>query len=468
MQVFKIDLDFNDIEGAVTASNSLNESLDNLNTSSKDLSKNFISTGGILTNIFEKIEKTTEKINKTFSSIGEGLTKIVGKAKTLALSLMGIATSALFSASGTNREMGQGGMAKIGWAGQRAYESATDLTGFNADFMATQKAINEGYLQGNFAPLGMGADEVSKLQKMSGDKAYFSMVDKFTEKLEGLIKEHGEFQGKNVFGQIYGESLQNILGLGSTEFINNLQSGNIGRFKGSYYDTLSTYQDVDTKSLMEGEKAFNKFMNTLKSATLSLSSHVLPGITKGIKSIQGVFSSFNKWLNTSDTAKGLSKLFENLINLLTKLFGKVSEFISSLDVGKNFEGVLDGANKAIEALNKGDTNTALKEGAKTFAKTASGVSKTIYKAVDSIADSFDSRTPEQKQESKQKLNKAFDDTFKSIDNWLKGMFGGEEPKIKAQVDNRLTIDIKTNGTKNQTVSLIGNAGKNVTINTGAN
>lgn len=470
MEVYKLNIDSSQVRGAITILTQLLDNLEDTQEQTKGISDEFRNLGGQATSVFTSLKNTSEKIGKSFENIKGSITQVVGKAKTLALTLLGVASSAFFAASGTNRELTQGNVAKIGWAGQRAYESASDLTGFNADFMATQRAINEGYLEGDFAPLQMGAEDVSRLQKMSGDKAYFEMVDRFASKLEDLINKQGEFEGKIAFGSIFGESLQSILGMGVTDFINNLQSGNIERFKGSYYNNLSTYKGTDTKSLAEGEKALNEFMNTFKNTALSLSSQILPGLTKGMKALTGVFTDFTNWLNTSETVGKLKDLFGEITGLLTDVFGKFTDIVSifSSDNANFAKGSLNDAVESVKNLREGNYSGAFQKGSQAAFKTLANIGVATVNVMDKAIDAVDPKTPEEKMKIRKENSDMWKYVGQSISDKLESWFGGgdKEPTIKAKVDNKLTIDIKVNGKSNQVVSLVGDAGKSVNIGVG--
>lgn len=467
-QVYKLNIDSSDLVGALSAIKKLQDALEETNEIANDNSISLTNLSGKFSESLEKLKSSLDDVNDKIGGLVGGFGKVLSKIKSLALFAIGLG-GPFAAAAGTNKEVTEGAMSKIGWAGARAYENASSFTGFSPSFQATQEALNTGYLSGTFAPLGMDAKEVEKFQKMSGDKAYFGMVDKFSEKLKELTSSLGEFQGQNVFNEVYGESLSNILGMSSSDFINAQKGGLFSRFKSTYYNTQDVYKNMDTKSLIEGERAFNKFTETIKASALALSSKVLPGLTKALNSIQGVFASFNNWLNTSKIGKNLSRIFTGLIDVLEKLFGWVSKVFDSIASNKIiglFEKATGSAADFLDAVNKGDKTKAANAA---MEATSAGIAGTSMATASVIKSGLEAVVGPISEDTQKRNEKMFNDIGKSISDKLESWFGSsDKPKIEAKVDNKLAIDIKVNGKQSQTVSLIGNQGKSVSLNVGGN
>ncbi|EGV1470910.1 hypothetical protein JF110_001635 [Campylobacter jejuni] len=465
-QIYKLNIDSSDLLGALSAIEKLKDSLEEAEGLAKQDTRAFSDLGGKFQDALAKVNNTLDDMNSKINKAFSGFSKILGKIKSIALFTIGLG-GPFMAAAGTNRELTAAGMSKLSWAGQRAYENASSFTGFSPSFQSTQEALNTGYFEGTFAPLGMGPTEISELQKMSGDKAYFTMVDKFTKKLKSLTDELGDFQGQNVFNEIYGESLSKIIGMSSSEFINAQKSGLFGKFKSSYYDTMGVYKGIDSGSLMEGERALNKFTETLKAMGLSLSSKVLPGLTTALNKIQGVFSSFTNWLNTSKIAKNLSKVFDGLITALTKLFDVVDKVFSGKSgVSENFLRSTEHLVNAVDSLNKGDISKAVNSSSKAYAEFTVGAAKSSAGIIQSGMSAVVGPIPE---ETKRQNEKMFNDVGKMTSDFLEKIFGSsDKPKIQAKVDNKLTVDININGKSSQSVDLVGNQGRAVKFNVGGN
>ncbi|HDZ5024790.1 TPA: hypothetical protein RTG57_001740 [Campylobacter jejuni] len=465
-QVYKLNIDSSDLLGALSAIEKLRESLEDVENLAKSDSKAFSDFSGKLQDALDKVNHSLDDMSSNISKVISGFSRVLSTVKSIALFTIGMG-GPFMSAVGTGRELTAAGMSKLSWAGQRAYENASNFTGFSPNFQSTQEALNTGYFDGTFSPLGMGADEISELQKVGGDKAYFTMVDKFAEKLKNLTDEMGDFQGQNVFHEIYGESLSKIIGMSSSEFINGQKSGLFGKFKSSYYDTMGLYKGLDSSSLLEGEKALNKFTETLKVFGLSLASKVLPGLTKVLNGIQGVFSSFVNWLNTSKVAKNLGKIFEGLITALTKLFNVIEKvFDGKSGVSSNIVKATDHLVDVVDNFNEGNYKEAIISGGKAIEETASGMGKAATGIIQAGMEAVVGPIPE---ETKKANAKMFNDVGKMTSDFLEKIFGSSgEPKIQAKVDNKLTVDINVNGKSAQSVDLLGNQGRAVKLNVGSN
>lgn len=366
----RIQIDYTDIEGALSGILKLSEKL-------KELKDDTARMGADSGEAFKKAETGIKKVNLSvtmlknsingaFSSLG----KLVSRFGTLKNLVIGVLGASLLSARGTTKENTAGQTLGIGWAGSKAKQSIEDFMGVNLDFASAREALSSYDTKGPLAALGIEQDEASELYKKGADVAYFSLADKYEKKLRQYIDEAGGDRAMGVqnFKAVYGEGLEKTLGTSAGDFASLALSGELARYKSGYFEKKSEYGGINTKALIEGDKQIDSFLTKLKVLTATLAAELMPAINKVMTPLTEFLKNSIRWAKNSEGLKTTFKVISDAVGLIIEFIkgtfdaiakSPFAEFLSkSL---KNTAGAL--SESARVAKEKGGV-----EGVKTFTK----------------------------------------------------------------------------------------------------
>lgn len=329
---------------------------------------------GAATKGFKNLNEATKKINSHFEILKSKLNELFGPGGILAKNILKIGTavvsvvkkiwltatgavtalsSAAFGiAKGSNATIGEASLAKLSYTKQKAYKGASEHSGISPDFVGLQKRLIEGgVLDESLAKLGIGADRIKELRAMDGDDAYFSLFKELKRKYDSMKASGAD---TSVINSIFGDALQNTLGLGVAEF-ENMQKP-LQEFQTMYSKLLKTWggSGIDIAALQNGDRALTEFWNKLQAIATKLAGEFLPTLTDGLNEMM-------KYLNGAVNSKEFKQYTEYLKSVFGDLLTIVKQIAAALKpLFIELMPIMQNLIKAIAHITKGEFNEALK------------------------------------------------------------------------------------------------------------
>lgn len=333
--IVRLNIDDSQIKGAITnienLRNSINETPKDVNNLNKSLSEGANKSTKSISTIQQAMESLKDSIKGAFSHTGN----LIARLGTLKNVVIGVVGASLFASLGTTKENTQGQTLGIGWAGQKAKQATDDFMGISPDFASAREALSSYETKGALASLGVSQAEASELYNKGADVAYFELASKYEKKLRDYIQEAGGDKALGIqnFRAVYGEGLQQTLGTDAGDFASLALTGQLDKYKSTYFQKKQEFGGIDTKALMEGEKHLNNFLTRLKALGMTLSAELLPAINKLMGPLSNFIKETLQWAKQSKELKELGEVLSSSIELIVQLIKGVFETIQNSDFG---------------------------------------------------------------------------------------------------------------------------------------
>lgn len=469
--IHSFDIDLGNIKGAISALDELSAisdkakgALSSLNLDGKAIAEN----ASQATDSMSKLREMTLKTKGAFAQLGHNIraiatnfmSKFTSVLKT-GLGLVGALSGAVMGvfamANGTGKTVTEGTLNGLSWAEQRALENANDETGYNVNLNTIAKTIAAPDVQALEQNAFLKDAGIDVLSYKPGEsyKAYNDISKKMSEiygeMTKGLSGEAKAVKGEE-FKARYGQSLEQLLGTDWQSALMAEQSGVMNRHRERYGKTLDRYSGVDVNALLKGERALDDFSETFKAFAMSLSSKILPPLTKTLKNFTG-------WVSKSYTKLEKGGLFDKVGEVVARVFGAIGQIVTTIAEAFNsatghtvleaIKGVLEFVANLAELI--ADIVTGNWTGVVSKGKEMGGQVKTFAKGVTDIASDI-----------------ASDAVDGAVSLWQKGkdwLFDKkDEPDTK-----QVTPAIVTEGQKPTTISDVTQTSTtNNTVNNNAN
>lgn len=315
------------------------------------------------------LDNAFKKVGNTIKSLTQNaLSRFLSLLKTTTLALGGIAgmvSGAFMGARGTTSTAIQGAMQGLSYAQQRGLEAANKESGFNADFGTHKGTFNDGQKMLEYKALFSGLVPDLDLDKLKNDPtSYYKMNEALYKKYLDIKSKSDSVDMANVeFESLFGNALSDF-GFGDlNNFISANESGTMAKHQEIFNATSKRYSGVDANALMQGERALNSFLDSLKSFALNIAAKVLPTLTKGLSGVTRLFESLSNFASKSGLIDSISGALKNFVEMLMTIGEKILSVFNSLTGSSVGELVMDTVNGASDAFKgvaawlKGDTDT---------------------------------------------------------------------------------------------------------------
>ena len=381
--IISIEVDLKNVKGAVSSLSDLSLKAQDvrgelmaLNSPLDVFAKTSTKTMDKVGDSIKKIQGATKGLDTAFKKVGNTIKSIAQNAlgrfltllKTTALALGGIAgmvTGAFMGARGTTSTAMQGAMQGLSYAQQRGLEAANKESGFNADFGTHKGTFNDGQKMLEYKALFSGLVPNIDLDKLKNDPtSYYKMNEALYQKYLDIKSKSDSVDMANVeFESLFGNALSDF-GFGDlNNFLSANESGAMKKHQEIFNATSTKYKSVDVNALMQGERALNNFLDSLKGFALNIASKVLPTLTKGLNGVTKLFDSLMNFASKSGLIDSIGNALKNFVDMLVTIGDKILEVFSALTGSSASELVMDTINgasnafKGVTAWLKGDTET---------------------------------------------------------------------------------------------------------------
>lgn len=379
--IITIDVDLKNVKGAISSISELKLAaadtrgeLANLNSPldvfSKASSKTFDKVGDSVKKIqgaVKGLDTAFKKVGATIKSIAQNaLGRFLGLLKTATLALGGLAgmvSGAFIGARGTTSTAMQGAMSGLSYAQQRGLETANKESGFNADFSTHKGIFNDGQKMLEYKALFSGMLPDLDLDKLKNDPtSYYKMNEALYKKYLDIKSKSDSVDMANVeFESLFGNALSDF-GFGDlNNFLSANESGAIKKHQEIFNATSKKYNSVDVNALMQGERALNNFLDSLKSFALNIASKVLPTLTKGLSEVTRLFDSLTSFASKSGLFETIGDTLKAFVDMLMTIGDKILSVFQTLtgsSVGELAMDTIKGAGEAFKGISawvSGDT-----------------------------------------------------------------------------------------------------------------
>ena len=488
--IFNFKIDLSQIKGAVKALHTLKsesfKTKDSLGKITEDLNKN-VKTGeksiGRLTALMSKLRINTGQVTASFRQFGQTIrnltfnalgkfTNVLKGSLLIAGSVLGAVTGLFNAANGTTETTVSGKLSGLSYAEMKAHRDAQNETGLSLDLEGHKKGFNQGFdteAAKSFMSLA-GMDE-KEFEKMRTDSnSYFKMNDTLYRQYQQILKNNGGDRNSAI-GEFKAkfEDILSQFGYGDTSsFIQRNETGALSNYRQVYGDTIQAYKGVDVNSLLKGERALNKFSETLKAFGLQLSSQLLPELTEGLNNLTNLFKRLFEYSKNSGLLKNIAEAVGAFVELIIAIGDKIIGFISKLVGGdltkylNNFYGTVTNALKGTTALIKGDNKTAdehfdkaKSKGLETLGNIKKGVGNVIGEASASLRESGYTSTSDFIDRSREKgLSTAIGEQYESLSKKIEDKLGityMREQGYMKPLNTQAVVNVNIDGKKLATV-----------------
>lgn len=379
--IISIEVDLKNVKGAISsisdlklAASDTRGELAKLNSPLDVFVKNSTKSFDKVGDSIKKIQGATKSLDTAFKKVGNTIKSIAQNAlgrflsllKTTTLALGGIAgmvSGAFLGARGTTSTAMSGAMQGLNYAQQRGLEVANKESGFSADFSTHKGTFNDGQKMLEYKALFSGMLPDLDLDKLKNDPTSYYKMN------EGLYKKYLDIKSKsdnvdmaNVeFESLFGNALSDF-GFGDlNNFLSANESGAMTKHKEIFNATSKKYSSVDVNALMQGERALNNFLDSLKSFALNIASKVLPTLTKGLSGVTRLFDNITAFAAKSGLFETIANTLKNFVDMLMSIGEKILSLFQTLtgsSVGELAMDTIKGAGEAFKGVTawlNGDT-----------------------------------------------------------------------------------------------------------------
>lgn len=379
--IITIDVDLKNVKGAISSISELKLAaantrceLANLNSPLDVFEKSFLKTFDKVGDSVKKITGAAKGLDTAFKKVGatiksiaqNALGRFLGLLKTATLALGGLAgmvSGAFIGARGATSTAMQGAMSGLNYAQQRGLEAANKESGFNADFSTHKGAFNDGQKMLEYKALFSGMLPDLDLDKLKNDPtSYYKMNEALYKKYLDIKSKSDSVDMANVeFESLFGNALSDF-GFGDlNNFISANESGAMTKHKEVFNATSKKYSSVDVNALMQGERALNNFLDSLKSFALNIASKILPTLTKGLSGVTRLFDSLTAFAAKSGLFETIGDTLKSFVDMLMTICEKILSLFQSLtgsSIGELAMDTIKGAGEAFKGVTawlNGDT-----------------------------------------------------------------------------------------------------------------
>ena len=203
--------------------------------------------------------------------------------------------------------------------------SGLDSNEFNlANLMQSTNDITK---YGDFAQLGLNKD---MLKGMQGDQAMFYAWEKLRERLKTYGDADASEADVNAIQSLFGV---NINDRAIRDFIAKRQ----GQFKSDFSEASKRRSGINYNEMLKGERALNKFKDTMKTFGMTLASNLLPIVTNILNKFQGFLPR-------------LQPALEALGDFLLSMVDKTLTYIGKVDLSAVMDKAINFIKEGIDYL----------------------------------------------------------------------------------------------------------------------
>lgn len=323
--IYSIDIDLKDLQAGLRLFNKLDSQLKEINNDLGDAVETLKESASPLDDKLKRVASSLKEGAKGFASslkgavsniLIPGLQKGLGIVRTMALTLMGAASAAMFISMGSLEDQQEATESGVSVKQHKRWMHALKNMGLDeksfslANLNEALNSFDTGKGE-SLVKLGLDRNELLGLAEGGNmDKAMLRVMEKITQDFGDMKNIPDEFVN----------AIQDVTGM------NIRTQGNV--FKESWLNSFnnelanaSRIFTMNNEKMLAANKAINDFKAKLEQVGLELAVKFMPALTNVTNKITEGLIKFSSWLDGPQGEK-LSKSLNTLVNLLAKLVGE--------------------------------------------------------------------------------------------------------------------------------------------------